>query len=102
MTTTTADEFAVAGELATWLRDRQYPNLELEDVRVERGVDSEGRDAWFFHVTLRPPADRLLGWDVEAIAIMRREVRDKALDLGLTYPWMVMLRADEAPEHEPE
>ena len=103
MTTTSAEE-STARELAAWLRSQKYGDLRIRDVGVERREDFEGRDAWFFDVYLAAPAGGGgRGWDVDAVATMRRELRDKALDARLSYPWNVVLRAvDVAPRDEPE
>jgi hypothetical protein len=62
--------------------------------------DGEGRDAWFFHVTFPTPDGET--WDAEQFAALQREFRDKALEVGLPFPWYIVPHAPADADAVPE
>ncbi len=67
----------------------------LRPIRVEavQADDAEDRESWFFYLVLPAPSGET--WDPEEFAALQRAIRDKALDVGLSYPWYVIPRSDE-------
>lgn len=84
----------------SWLLEQWDGELRPNDVTALQSEDSEGRDAWYFVVILPEPKDET--WDAAAIADLQRGIRDKALEVGLQYPWYVVPRTrnDEIPEDD--
>lgn len=83
--------------LQRWLTKERTGPLKPLRVDVIRGEDADDRDAWYFHLILPEPSGET--WDPEQFALLQREFRDKALDLGLPYPWYVIPHT--APTEEP-
>lgn len=84
-----------------WLLHDWKGSLRPIDVAPLLSEDSDGRDAWFFVVILPPPQDET--WDPAELAELQRGLRDKALEVGLPYPWYVVPRSqgeEEVPEDD--
>lgn len=66
----------------------------LRPVRVDavRAEDAEDREAWFLYLVLPAPSGDT--WDPDEFAAIQRAIRDKALEVGLSYPWYVIPRSD--------
>lgn len=64
------------------------------------GEDADGREAWYFVLILPKPEGET--WDAESLAELERGLRDKALEVGLPYPWYVVPRTgeDTVPEDD--
>lgn len=73
-----------------WLTEERSGPLKPLRVDVTRGEDADERDAWYFYLILPDPAGET--WDTEQFARLQREFRDKALSVGLPYPWYVIPR----------
>ncbi len=91
-----------AEAIRRWLLDEWNGALRPQEVLNLFGEDADGRDAWYFVVLLPEPAEET--WDPEALSDLARGVRDKALEVGLPYPWYVVPRtaSDEAQEEDEE
>lgn len=59
---------------------------------MQRDEDADGNLALFIDVTLPDPNPDEETWPVEDLFRMDREVRDKALELGVAYPWYLRPR----------
>lgn len=90
-------------ELRTWLEQQPVGTLRPIEVSVTRAQDADDRDAWFFRVVLPDPSEGQDTWPAEDIDNLQRKTRDRALELGLAWPWYVRFEpeSDEPPE-EPE
>ena len=89
-----------AEKLKHWLLHEWGGRLRPFEVRSVQAEDADGRDAWFFLLILPEPEEET--WDADDLAELRRGVRDKALEVGLTYPWYLVPRTehDEPVEDE--
>lgn len=83
-----------------WLLHDWRGALRPIDVFPLLADDADGREARFFVVVLPDPEDET--WDPVALADLERAFRDKALEVGLPYPWYVLPRTqgDEVPEDD--
>lgn len=86
--------------LKQWLLNDWKGALRPTEVMAVRGEDADGRDAWYFEIVLPDPLDET--WDAAELSRLQHGVRDKALEVGLAYPWYVIPRTkdDETPEDE--
>jgi hypothetical protein len=95
-----------AQELGVWLSERTIGSLRPVHVRVRRGEDSAGEEAWFFEVTLADPDPDAGTWPPDDLAELDRVTRDEALERGLSWPWYVLVRPEtdepQADEDDPE
>lgn len=89
-------------KLREWLAGRRFGTLQPLEVSVHRDVDADGREAWFFVVVLPDPEEGEDTWSVDDVNLLHRQTRDKALELGLDWPWYLHLRPahDYAAENE--
>jgi hypothetical protein len=87
-------------ELKRWLLHDWKGSLRPDDVTPLRGEDADGREAWYLLLTL-PEPDRET-WDPDDLAELRRAIRDKALEVGLAYPWYVVPRTGHEERVEDE
>lgn len=92
-------------EVRSWLAGHHVGSIHPKSVEVVRDVDSSGDDAWYFEIVLANPHEGSSGWDATDIDDLQREVRDKALEFGLRWPWYLRFRPEsdvepEEPEHE--
>lgn len=85
-----------AHALQRWLTDERVGPLKPERVDLIRSEDADEREAWYFYLILPDPAGET--WDPEQFAQLQREFRDKALELGLPYPWYVIPRTAASDE----
>ncbi len=84
--------------LSRWLTDEWAGPLRPTEVIPFRGEDAEEREAWYFVLVLPAPSGET--WDPEEFAELQRAIRDRALEVGLPYPWYVVPRtaADESED----
>jgi hypothetical protein len=88
---------ARAQELQHWLETQKFVAGRVpQRVEIRREVDADERPAWFFVVTLDDPPEDQGTWPLDTTMELRRNVWDKALELGLPWPWYIRLR----PEHD--
>lgn len=89
--------------LRTWLTEQQVGSDRPVLVVVRRDADSDDREAWFFEIVLTDPAIGDDTWAPEDLNRLQRGARDRALELGLTWPWYLRFRpvSDQTPQ-EPE
>lgn len=106
VTTSTGTEIAPAArELGTWLSEQRFGGLRLLDVRLDLAFDLSGDEVLYLDVVLPtpPPGDT---WPLDEIIEMRMAVRDKALELGVAWPWHVRVRPEteepEPPDMDPD
>lgn len=83
-----------AEEVKRWLLEDWAGLLRPRSVQPLRSEDADGRDAWFFVLTLPDPEEEEETWNADDLADLRRAVRDKALEVGLSYPWYVVPRTE--------
>jgi hypothetical protein len=89
--------------LREWLATATFGTLHAVDVHVTRDLDADQRDAWFFDVVLPDPSDDEDTWPVEDLTGMHLAMRDKALELGLAWPWYLRFRPEtEVTPEEPD
>lgn len=89
--------------LREWLARETFGSLHALDVRVTRDLDADEREAWFFDVVLPNPGEGEDTWPVEDINRVHLATRDKALELGLDWPWYVRFRPQtEGASEEPD
>jgi hypothetical protein len=92
--------------LVTWLRSQTFGSLRPVEVVVRRDLDADGREAWFFEVTLPNPPEGDDTWPIDALNELQRALRDRAVEEGLAWPWYVWFKPEvddlepEEPEHE--
>jgi len=86
--------------LRQWLAEQTFGSLHPIEVTVSRDLDSDDREAWFFVVLLPDPPKGKDTWPVDEINKLLLATRDKALEIGLDWPWYVRFRpeTDEPPE----
>lgn len=91
-----------AERLREWLADGRFGSLRPLDVRLRRDEDPDEQPAWFLDVELPHPEPGET-WPLDDLVVLHGAVRDKALELGVAWPWYVSVRPDidEEPE-EPE
>ena len=91
-----------AEELRAWLAGQTFGAAHPVDVRLRRGQDSSGEGAWFVEVVLPDPDPAEGTWPVEDLIDLDRATRDKALELGVSWPWYVVFQpvTDEPQEDE--
>lgn len=89
-----------ASGLRDWLAGHTVGSLHPMDVTVDRDVDSAGDEAWYFTIVLANPVAGADTWEVDDLDQFQREARDKALELGLDWPWY--LRFEPESDVEPE
>jgi len=66
-------------------------------VVIDRHETADGREeAWYISPVVEAGPD--VDWDAEALGALDIDVRDKALELGLQYPWLVFVRASHGDE----
>jgi hypothetical protein len=82
------------GLLEEWLRQQMIGDERPQRVEARQDEDAEGRPAWYLVVTLPVPSGSDT-WPVEAVAELDRRTRDKALELGVPWPWYLSLRPDQ-------
>lgn len=98
--TATVDERAEA--LREWLSEQLVGTASPEAVKVQRAVDSEDRAAWYFEIVLANPAAEVDTWSVDDLNELQLRARDRALELGLDWPWYLRFRpVDDEPPEEP-
>lgn len=95
MTTTQMTVTPAAEALRAWLLNQEFLGLAPVDVELRIEEDLRDEQMLIILVTL-PTPDPGDTWSINATRRMSLAVRDKALDLGLAWPWYVRLR----PEHE--
>lgn len=74
--------------VSQWLTNDWAGELRPLRVDVTSGEDWRGRESWYFHLILPDPVGDT--WDPDAFAEIQRAIRDKALEVGLSYPWYVL------------
>lgn len=85
--------------LVEWLAGREFGSIRVTDVDARRVSDSEGDVA--LRLTLIAPLDGRETWDLKDIHDLEFAVREKALELGVDWPWQVELRPDvDEPQEE--
>jgi hypothetical protein len=87
--------------LRAWLEDQTFGSLHALEVRVSRDLDADDRAAWFFDVVLPDPPEDLGTWPVNDINDFHRRTRDKALEIGLDWPWYLRFRPQHDPDEDP-
>lgn len=98
---TTVEDRAEA--LRAWLSKQKVGQASPVEVQVRRAVDSEDREAWYFEIILVNPAADADTWSAEDLNKLQLLARDKALELGLEWPWYLRFRpqVDDEPPEEP-
>jgi hypothetical protein len=81
-------------QLREWLRYQTVGTDHPTRVEARQDEDAEGRAAWYLVVTLPVPRGSDT-WPVDGVAELDRKTRDKALELGVPWPWYVVIRPDE-------
>lgn len=76
-----------------WLTEDWKGPLRPLRVEAVHAEDAEDRESWFFYLVLPSPSGET--WDPGEFAALQRAIRDKALEVGLSYPWYVIPRPDE-------
>lgn len=89
-----------ADPVKAWLLNGCDGRLRPNEVRLTQSTDAASRDARHFELVLPDPEGET--WSADDLAELRRAVRDKALEVGLRYPWYVVPRTehDEAVEDD--
>ena len=83
--------------LVRWLRHEWQGPYEFIDVRFDRHETADGeREAWYIFPVIEggPDAD----FDADELSEVDIAVRDKAMELGLEYPWFVFLKVSDPEE----
>jgi hypothetical protein len=75
--------------LREWITSQRVGALAPQRVDVLRTVDSLDRPAWMIIVTLGDPPDGAATWPVDDVVTFDREIRDKAIELDVEWPWYV-------------
>ncbi|WP_208029420.1 hypothetical protein [Rhabdothermincola sediminis] len=90
--------------LVAWLRTTTFGSLRPVEVQVRRDLDADGREAWFFEVTLPNPPEGEDTWPITDLNELQRALRDQATKEGLAWPWYVRFRPeiDDLEPEEPE
>ncbi len=95
----TTDLLKADQELANWLRARRFGSVQIIAVNSVRTEDSEGDVALRLELTI-PLGDRTT-WPLADVRALELAVREKALELGVQWPWYVDFRPDvDEPQQE--
>ncbi|MBI2706403.1 MAG: hypothetical protein HYX32_14115 [Actinobacteria bacterium] len=87
--------------LRKWLATQTFGSLHALQVAVSRDLDADDRESWFFDLVLPNPAEGQDTWPVEELNTLHLATRDKALAVGLAWPWYVRFRPEsEEPQEE--
>lgn len=79
--------------LRTWIAEQQIGVLAPLDVLVAQEDDADGREAWVLTITLDAPTDAEGIWSVADVAEFERQVRDRAIDWEVPWPWHLRYRS---------
>lgn len=82
-----------AEQVREWLLNEWDGRLRPREVHAAQDSDADGRSAWFFELVLPDPEGET--WHADDLAELRRAVRDKALEVGLSYPWYLLPRTEQ-------
>lgn len=83
--------------LSRWLRDEWVGPYDFIDVRVDRHETADGEDvAWYIFPVIEGGPDT--DFDAEHLSQVDIAVRDKAMELGVEYPWLVFVRVSDPDE----
>lgn len=90
--------------LQRWLSEQRIGGHQPVSVSVSKSSDAEDRQAWFFEITLPNPSSGAETWSPSDLELLQRGARDKALEVGLDWPWFFRFKpeSDEAPEEPVE
>ena len=91
-----------ASELRTWLQGETFDGLKPLSVEPVRQEDASGEEAWFFVVRLPDPDPETGTWPGETLNELARATRDKALELGVSWPWYIVFLPESDDEQEDE
>jgi hypothetical protein len=83
--------------LKRWLLHEWQGPYDFIDVRIERRVMGNGREeAWYIRPVIEGGPDT--DWDARELCVVDIAVRDKALELGLDFPWFVFVTVSDGDE----
>lgn len=85
-------------ELVEWLENREFGSLAIRSVEATRTEDSAGDLA--LRLVLTAPVGDQPTWELAAVRHLDSAVRDKALALGVEWPWYIELRPDVEEDQE--
>jgi hypothetical protein len=83
-----------AERVRAWLADQTFGSLHPRTVELGRAEDSTGELAWYFDVVLPDPDPGEGTWPVAQLEEIDRATRDRALELGVPWPWYVRVRPE--------
>jgi hypothetical protein len=83
--------------LVRWLRDEWDGPYVFTDVRVDRHETADGSaEAWYIFPVIEGGPDT--DFDAADLSEVDIAVRDKAMELGLEYPWFVFVQVSDPDE----
>lgn len=98
------EDRSAAEALRAWLAEQTFGSVRPVEVRLRRDQDSTGDEAWFVEVVLPNPDPDVGTWPVDDLIDLDRATRDKALEIGVSWPWYVLVKpeTDEPQADEDE
>lgn len=100
MTTVTQTLDEVIEALREGVGSLRAGDYEVRDVVIERGSDSQGRDAVFLVVVLEDPTEET--WPLDDVLALLRDIDDLAIKLRVPLRWYVRMEAATPPDFDPE
>ena len=91
-----------ANDLRGWLEGEAFGGLRPVRVELARQEDASGDEAWFFIVRLPDPDPSTGTWPAEPLNELARATRDRALELGVSWPWYIVFLPENEEEQEDE
>lgn len=95
-------DIEAARAVQAWLAGQTFGNLRPTQVELRREEDASGQEAWFFVVSLPNPDPDVGTWPVDTLNQVARETRDKAISLGVTWPWYTVFFPESEEDQEDE
>ena len=97
----TAEDVAAAEIMRKWLEE-QDGIIKPLSVAAVHDENFSGEPSWFFTIVLPVPDSPTGTWDSSALLDLKIAFRDKALEVGLTYPWYVQPKPefDDVPHED--
>jgi hypothetical protein len=78
--------------LRSWIESQHFGHVVPAESQAHQVEEADGRTAWAFVVVLEDPPPGAETWPAKDVADLERAIRDKALDLEVPWPWMVVFQ----------
>lgn len=95
-------DIQAAEEIREWLAGETIDGLKPVSVVLQRQEDASGDEGWFFVVRLPDPDPAAGTWPPETLNELARATRDKALEIGISWPWHIVFLPVNDEDQEDE